>query len=75
MKIAISAESTVDLTKELLEEFRITTVPFTVLLGDRAGLDGEITSKEIIDYVTKNKIFPRLPPSTRRSTTSILKIF
>lgn len=59
MKIAISAESTVDLTKELLEEFRITTVPFTVLLGDRAGLDGEITSKEIIDYVTKNKILPK----------------
>ncbi len=59
MKIAISAESTVDLTKELLEEYEIKTVPFTVLLGDKAGLDGEITSREIIDYVTKNKILPK----------------
>ena len=59
MKIAISAESTVDLTKELLTEYEIKTVPFTVLLGDRAGLDGEITSKEIIDYVTQNKILPK----------------
>ena len=59
MKIAISAESTVDLTKELFEEYEIKTVPFTVLLGDKAGLDGEITSREIIDYVTKNKILPK----------------
>ena len=29
MKIAISAESTIDLTKELLKEFDIHTIPFT----------------------------------------------
>ena len=32
MKIAVSAETTVDLTKDLLKEFDIHTVPFTVLL-------------------------------------------
>ena len=38
MKIAISAESTVDLSKELLDEFKIRTLPFSVQLGDRFNL-------------------------------------
>ena len=33
MKIAISAESTIDLPKILLEEYDIHTIPFQVLLG------------------------------------------
>ena len=59
MKISISAESTVDLTKELLSQYEISIVPFHILLGDRNELDGEITSKEIIDYVTATKILPK----------------
>lgn len=59
MKIAISAESTVDLTKELLDKFDIKTVPFTILLGNDTALDGEITSREIIDFVQKNKVLPK----------------
>ena len=59
MKIAISAQSTIDLPKELLEKFNIKTLPFTILLGDKIGLDGEITGKEIIEFVSKNKILPK----------------
>ncbi len=59
MKIAISAESTVDLPKELLDKYHIHTVPFTVLLGDKQGLDGVITPSEIFEYVDENKILPR----------------
>lgn len=59
MKIAISAESTVDLPKELLDKYHIHTVPFTVLLGDKQGLDGVITPTEIFEYVEENKILPR----------------
>lgn len=59
MRIAISAESTVDLTKELLEQYDIKTVPFTVLLGDKSGYDGEITSSEIIEYVNEHKVLPK----------------
>lgn len=33
MKIAISAESTIDLPKNMLEEFDIRIVPFTLILG------------------------------------------
>ena len=59
MKIAITAESTIDLTKELLEKFDIKTVPFTILLGDKLALDGEITSDRIINYVTETKNLPK----------------
>ena len=59
MKIAISAETTVDLTKELLEKYDVKTVPFTVLLGEEAKLDGEITVDEIIDYVNITKVLPK----------------
>ena len=59
MKIAISAESTIDLPKELLEKYNIKTIPFIVLLGEKEGFDGEITPKEIFDYVDQTSILPR----------------
>lgn len=59
MKIAISAESTIDLTKELLKDYDIHTTPFTVSLGNKSGLDGEITSEEIIDYVSRTNQLPK----------------
>ena len=59
MKIAISAESTLDLSKELIKQYDIHVIPFTVLLGEDAYLDGEISSQDIFDYVDKNKILPR----------------
>ena len=59
MKIAISAESTLDLSKELIKQYDVHVIPFTVLLGEDAYLDGEINSQDIFDYVDKNKILPR----------------
>ena len=59
MKICISAESTIDLSKELLSQYQIETIPFTVLLGEDAYADGDITPQMIFDYVDKNKILPR----------------
>ena len=59
MKICISAASTLDLSKELLEKYSIRTIPFTILLGEDPYLDGEISSQDIFDYVAKTKILPR----------------
>lgn len=59
MKIAISAESTIDLTPELLEKYEIKTLPFTITLGDKTAYDGQITSAEIINYVKENEILPK----------------
>lgn len=59
MKIAITAESTIDLTPELIEKYDIKIVPFGVLLGEESYLDGEVTPSMIFDYVKKNKILPK----------------
>lgn len=59
MKIAISAESTVDLTKELIERYQIKILPFGIQLGDTFAYDGEITTDEIIEFVNVNKILPK----------------
>ena len=59
MKIQITAESTIDLTKELLEKYDIKTLPYSVYLGETLCLDGEISTAEIFDYVAKNKILPQ----------------
>ena len=59
MKITISAESTIDCPKELLEVYDIKTVPFTITLGDVSKRDGEVSCDEIIEFVNKNKILPK----------------
>lgn len=59
MRVAISAESTVDMPKEMLEKYGISTLPFQITLGDKCGLDGEITSSEIIEFVDKTNILPK----------------
>lgn len=59
MKITISAESTIDCPKELLEVYGIKTVPFTITLGDVSKRDGEVSCDEIIEFVNKNKILPK----------------
>lgn len=59
MKIAISAESAIDMPKELLEQYDIHTVPFTIILGDEQKLDGDITPPEIFDFVEKTKQLPK----------------
>ena len=59
MKIAISAESTIDLPKDLLEKYNIHTVPFQVLLGENEYKDGEIQSTEIFEFVKNTKVLPK----------------
>ena len=59
MKIAITAESTIDLPKNLLDKYDIKTLPFTVILGDDEYKDGEITSADIFEFVEQNKILPK----------------
>ncbi len=59
MKICISCESTCDLPKELLKQYDIQTIPFTVLLGEKSGFDGDITPEKIFSYVDETKILPK----------------
>lgn len=59
MKIAISTESTLDIPRELQKQYDINVIPFTVILGDKSGYDGDITPLEIFDYVDKTGILPK----------------
>lgn len=59
MKICISAESTVDLPKELLEKYNIHTTPFGINFNDKLVEDREGVSKEIFDFVEKSKVLPK----------------
>ncbi len=53
MKIAISSDSSLDLTKELIKKYEIHVVPFSIVMGEEQYLDGEVTSKDIFAYTEK----------------------
>lgn len=59
MKIAISAESTIDLPKEILSEFDIKTVPFTLVMDDTQALDGEVNAEDLFKFVEKTGKLPK----------------
>ena len=59
MKIAISAESTIDLPKELLSLYDIHTLPYTIILGDKEYLDGEILPEQIFKFYEDTKTLPK----------------
>ncbi|MCQ2792083.1 MAG: DegV family protein [Bacilli bacterium] len=59
MKIAISAESTIDLSKELLQEFDIHVIPFTIMFGEEVKNDDQVTNQQLFDYVKQTKQLPK----------------
>ena len=75
MKIALSAETTVDFSKELLEKYNIKTVPFTIVMGGMEYLDGEIDNEQMFDFVRETKLFHQLAQSTNINMNNILKSF
>ena len=60
MKIAITADSIIDLTPELLNKYDIKVVPLGILLGETDYLDdGSVTSEMIFNFVKEHKILPK----------------
>lgn len=58
MKIALSAESSIDLPKNLLAAFKIETIPFSIILGGNVLVDTEGVTDKIFDYVSLIKELP-----------------
>ncbi len=59
MKVKITADSTIDLGKELVAKYDIPLVPFHVLLGDKYLRDGiDVSPKDIYDFVDSNGTLP-----------------
>jgi len=59
MKIIISAESTCDLSKELIEKNEISVIPYTILLGEELVTDNSEVPARIFEYVEKTKQLPK----------------
>ena len=73
MKIRIGADSTCDLTKELIEQNNIAIMPLCVSLGENNCLDGvTIQPQDIYDYYAATK---KLPKSGARSVEDYLEFF
>lgn len=59
MKIAITAESTIDLPQRMLDEYKIKTVPFTVIMGEEEFADGTIDPQRLFDFTKETKKLPK----------------
>ena len=59
MKIAITSDSTIDLTKELLDKYDIKILPLNILVGEKDYKDGEITPSEIFEFVNTTGTLPK----------------
>lgn len=60
MKIKITADSTCDLSEELIKKYNVGIMPLTVLLGKDSFRDGvNIVPQDIFDYVAKTGILPK----------------
>ena len=59
MKIVVSCESTCDLSPELLTIYKVSVIPYSVMLGEREFKDGEISTGELFAYVDESGKLPR----------------
>ncbi len=57
-KIAISVETAADFSPELLKEFAIPTIPFTIVMGEKEAKDGEVRSEDLFAFVEKTGTLP-----------------
>ena len=59
-RIRIVADSTCDLSSELIEKYDINIIPLCIMLGDNTFLDGvDITPEEIYKWSDENKTTPK----------------
>ena len=73
MKVKISADSTCDLSQELIEQYAIQIMPLRVSLGEKDCLDGlTIVPQDIYDYYAATK---KLPKTGARSSEEYVEFF
>ncbi len=60
MNIQITADSTIDLSQELLDKYNIKTIGLSINLGDEEYIDGEnITTQQIFEYIKTKNTLPK----------------
>ncbi|MBP5242772.1 MAG: DegV family protein, partial [Clostridia bacterium] len=59
MRVAITLDSTCDLSEEIKAKYGFFTTPFAVTLGDDTFEDGKIDTLQIFEYVNQTGILPK----------------
>ena len=72
--VKIIADSTCDLSKDLLEKYDISILPLHILLGETEYLDGvNITPKEIYDWSDAHGTTPKTSAPSQDAAAELLK--
>lgn len=75
-KIRIVADSTCDLSKELLQKYDISIIPLCIVMDEKSYYDGlEVTPDEIFKWADANKTTPKTAAATMDRTEEILAPF
>ena len=73
-KIRIVADSTCDLSPELLERFEISTIPLCIVMNDESFYDGiDVTPADIYKWADENRTTPKTAAVTYEKSIEILK--
>lgn len=73
-KVRIVADSTCDLSRELLEQYDIQVIPLCIIMDDRSYYDGlEVKPEEIFEWAQKNRKIPKTSAVTFEKAGEILK--
>lgn len=74
--VKIIADSTCDLSKELLERFDVSIVPLAINLGDESYLDGvDVFPDDIYAWSNETKLTPKTSSASFETIMEILKPF
>ncbi len=72
--VKIIADSTCDLSKELLERYDISILPLHILLGEEEYLDGvNITPQEIYNWSDRQKTTPKTSAPSLEDAVELMK--
>lgn len=75
-KVRIVADSTCDLSRELVEKYGITIIPLCIVMDDKSYYDGEdVTPEEIFKWADANKTTPKTAAITFDKSEAALKPF
>lgn len=73
-RVRIVADSTCDLSKELLERYEIPVIPLCIVMDDKSYYDGiETTPEEIYTWADANKTTPKTAAASFDKTHEILR--
>lgn len=76
MKIKITADSSIDLPKDILNSKNISILPFNILLNDKEYLDGvNLTCEDIINTYNENNSLPKTSSISEYTYAEFFKSF